>query len=351
MSGDALAGLLGGHYNGDGLIVIERNLPFNSNHGESRIGEGLEQSLAFFGHERGSVVFVDTETTGLSGGTGTVVFILGLGRVTASELQVVQYLLTGFSGEAALLRQAEKFIRGAGTLVTYNGKSFDHPLLKSRYRLAGFADPFEALMHIDLLHPTRRAFRNCWTDCTLRTAEMRLLGLRRVDDLPGSEAPQTWFDWIRHGEVKNMPRVIKHNHLDIVSLTALLPALRQAYENPGTLGMDLRAVARHIARQGDEAAAYDYLLTNRRYLNSDAALELARISRRRREWPLALEIWNELTRTGNAQATQRLAKYYEHDAQDIPRALQFTERLLRLEPGSREHQHRAQRLLRKLSRM
>ena len=106
---------------------------------------------------------------------------------------------------------------------------------------------------------------------------------------------------------------------------------------------------RHFAGQRDEAAAYEYLLANRRHLDADAALELARLARRREEWTLALEIWNELTGSGNVEATERLAKYYEHHAQDVPRALQLTERLLQLGPGSQEHRHRERRLLRKLA--
>ncbi len=351
LAGDELAGLLGGRYIPDGLIVIERNLSFDTYHGERLIGEGLEESLAFFGHDDGSVVFMDTETTGLAGGTGTVIFLLGLGRVTGAELHVVQYLLTKFSGEAALLSHGEKFIRGARTFVTYNGKSFDHPLLMSRYRLAGLADPFGPLRHIDLLHPTRRAFRNHWANCTLRTAEERLLGFRRVDDLPGSEAPQTWFDWVRYGETKNMPRVIQHNGLDILSLAVLIPALRDAFENPGAREMNLRAIARHFERQSDEAAAYEYLLANRTHLNPDAALELARLSRRREDWELAVDIWYELAAFDHVEAIERLAKYHEHVARNVPVALTFTHQLLRLERDEQKHQRRESRLLAKLRRL
>ncbi len=351
LSGHELAGLLGGRYVSDGLIVIERSLSFGSYHGEKLLGESLEESLVFFGHEDGSVVFMDTETTGLAGGTGTVVFILGLGRITGAELHVAQYLLTEFSGEAALLSYGEEFLRGARTFVTYNGKSFDHPLLTARYRLAGLADPFGPLRHIDLLHPTRRAFRNHWADCTLRTAEERLLGFRRVDDLPGSEAPQTWFDWVRYGETKNMPRVIQHNGLDILSLAVLIPALRDAFENPGAREMNLRAIARHFERQSDEAAAYEYLLANRRHLNPDAALELARLSRRREDWELAVDIWYELAAFDHVEAIERLAKYHEHVARNVPVALKFTHQLLRLERDEQKHQCRESRLLAKLSRL
>ena len=350
LCGPELAEQLGGRYASEGLIVIERTVPFGSPHGTCRIGDGLEESLGFFGHDDSPTVFLDTETTGLAGGTGTVVFLLGLAKIAGNALHVAQYLLTQFQGEAALLKHGENFIRGAKTFVTYNGKSFDHPLLTTRYRLAGLMDPFTALAHIDVLHHTRRAFRHFWPDCSLATAEQKLLGLVRVSDLPGSEAPQAWFDWLRYNRTENLPRVIEHNSSDLLSLAALLPRLSECYQNPGPHDTNIRAVARHLQRERDEASAYEYLVANRELLDTEATLELARLARRRNEWGLAVDTWHGLAVNDNLEAIERLAKYYEHVNRDIPLAMQLTRQLLQLDPQPRRHVHRERRLLAKLHR-
>ncbi len=345
LSDEALADRIEGRLVSAGLIRCEVTLPFSTRHGSQSIGEELETALEFFGHERGTVVFMDTETTGLAGGTGTVIFLLGLARIVHEGLHLAQLLMTTFAGESALLKAAREFIEGAGTLVSYNGKSFDHPLLTTRYRLAGMADPFDCLTHIDLLHHTRRAFRNAWPDCSLRTAERRLLVLDRVNDLPGAEAPQCWFDWIRFGTPEGLVRVIEHNRADVLSLAALPRALRHGYENPQTMRTDIGAVARHYHRQSDESAAYEYLLAHRAHLDARAALDLARLARRRGNWTLAVKIWQELSRRDDHEALERLAKYYEHVARDIATALVHTRRLRDLDGAEERHLHRERRLL------
>ena len=348
LSDAELAQQLGGCRLSEGLVIIEQSSQFGARHGRTKIGKGLERSLGFFGHKEGTVAFMDTETTGLAGGTGTMVFLLGLAKVAGDKLHLVQYLLTGFSGEPALLEHAQTFMEDVTTFVSYNGKSFDHPLLTTRYRLAGLKDPFAECFHIDLVHPTRRAFRRHWPDCSLRTTEERLLGLTRLDDLPGSQAPQAWFDWVRKRKMGNLPRVVEHNRTDIVSLVALLPALKCAYENPSSHHADLRAIARHYERQIDETAAYEFLLANRPHIDTFAAMELARLARRRGDWALAVATWKELARDNHTEALERLAKYYEHIECDISCALHLTQRLLTVDqPGERRHGHRERRLLRK----
>ena len=157
-----VAGLLQGERVAEGLIVIERRIPLSHQH-----GKGPLTPITTLQHPRPPVgqalpaeqlVFLDTETTGLAGGTGTVAFLLGVGRIDGDELRLRQFFLTGFRGEAALLQEAAAWTAGRPYLVTFNGKSFDVPLLATRYRLARLPDPFAALHHVDLFHPTRRAF-------------------------------------------------------------------------------------------------------------------------------------------------------------------------------------------------
>ena len=176
-----VAGLLQGERIAEGLVVIDRHIPLSHQHGKRYltpittlrypsppVGQALPAE---------QLVFLDTETTGLAGDTGTLVFLLGLGRIEGDVLWVRQFFLTGFRGEAALLQAAAAWSDGRQYLVTFNGKSFDVPLLTTRYRLARLPDPFAGLHHVDLFHPTRRAFSSQWPDCRLQTAEPHVQGV------------------------------------------------------------------------------------------------------------------------------------------------------------------------------
>jgi len=348
-----LAGLLHGEHIADGLILVESFFPLGTSHGKKTIEGGLSDALALFGQYKeehdGAVVFMDTETTGLAGGTGTLVFLLGLGRLTPDGLRVHQYFLTGFTGEAAMLGTAAEFLEGARTLVTFNGKGFDSPLLAARYRLAGMPDPFEPLHHLDLLHPTRCAFASRWDNCRLQSAERILLGFARVDDLPGSEAPEAWFQWVRLGITQRLPRLVEHNRWDVVSLTTLLSVLHEAHERPSRYAADTLAIARHRGRQKGDNHAHAYLLSNEGHLDTPGLLELARLYRRRGAWSEATAIWHTLADQAHPEALERLAKYYEHIARDIEIAQSFTARLQTLEPSDPGHQRRRARLQEKLA--
>ncbi len=352
LSESEVAALVDGELVADGLILTEGFFPFGALHGDITLEGDLADALALFGQETenhdDAVVFMDTETTGLAGGTGTLVFLLGLGRLTPDGLRIHQYLLTGFTGEVAMLNIAGEFLDGASTLVTFNGKSFDSPLLASRYRLAGIPNPFEALQHVDLLHPTRRAFAGRWENCRLQTAERNLLGFTRANDLPGAEAPEAWFHWVRLGVSERLPALIEHNRWDVVSLSALLQALHEAYQNPAQHSANTLAIARHRTRlSGDDL--HTQLLANRAHLDTPGLLELARAHRRKGDWKQATRLWHQIAEQDHPEALERLAKYYEHVARDMEAALSFTERLQRLRPSDPDHRRRSRRLQQKVA--
>lgn len=343
----ALARWLGGRCLAPGLIIIERCLPFGSPHGRSRLEGNAAAALGPFGHDLaagGTVVFLDSETTGLSGGVGTLVFLLGVAALTPRGLHVRQYLLTRFQGEPALLWEASDLLRHAGTFVTYNGKAFDHPLLASRYRLAQLEDPLSALVHVDLLLATRRAFAGRWPDCRLQTVEAKLLGFLRTDDLPSAWVPQVWFDWMRQGITERLPRLLRHNHWDLISLVALAPALQRCYRDPVANGANVSIARHHFV---DESQTYCYLRAHQAHLDRNGLLELGRLARRRGHWSLAVAIWQRLAAEGNSKAIEQLAKYYEHVDRNIALALRFTQELIALDPGKTRHRQREQRLLAK----
>jgi uncharacterized protein YprB with RNaseH-like and TPR domain len=168
----------------------------------------------------------DTETTGLAGGTGTRAFMLGFARWHAAGLELRQLWISRLGAEAAMLeRFAQWLSEEAFQLVSYNGRSFDAPLLRARYRLCRQRDPLAGLPHHDLLPAVRRRFRGVWPSCRLAEAETRLLGVERSDDLPGAEVPAAFLASLRSGDPRPLERVRRHHRQDLISLAALLPCL------------------------------------------------------------------------------------------------------------------------------
>ncbi len=179
------------------------------------------------------LLFFDTETTGLAGGTGTRAFMIGAADwrhdpQRGPGLRVRQLLMATMAAEGAMLEAFAAWLAPGTVLSSYNGRCYDAPLLKTRYRLARRGDPLSALDHVDLLFPTRRRYRGTWENCRLTTIERQLLRIQREDDLPGSEAPAAWLAWLRGGSARNLRRVGEHNHQDVVTLAQLFQRLVQA---------------------------------------------------------------------------------------------------------------------------
>lgn len=168
------------------------------------------------------VLFFDTETTGLAGGTGTRAFMIGAAHWRDAWLHVRQLLITTLAAEAAMLEVFASWLSADTVLASYNGKSYDAPLLRTRFRLARMPDPTASLEHVDLLYPSRRRYRGVYENCRLATIERQVLKIVREDDLPGSEAPAAWLGYLRGGAADNLRRVAQHNHQDVVSLSRLL---------------------------------------------------------------------------------------------------------------------------------
>ncbi len=164
----------------------------------------------------------DTETTGLAGGTGTRAFQIGVGDWHDGAFRVRQLTLTTLAAETAMLDEFARWLRPDDVLVSYNGKSYDAPLLATRYRLARRRSPLLGLPHLDLLYPVRRRYRGHWPNCRLATVERELLGVLREHDLPGSEAPRAWLEYLRGGSAVDLRRVGEHNRQDLRSLALLL---------------------------------------------------------------------------------------------------------------------------------
>lgn len=231
-----LADTLKGRWIAEGVLHIRRRFAFGHVHGHTPLS-GLRAdvlTLPTGEHATRGLAFIDTETSGLAGGTGTVAFLIGTAQVTAHGLEVHQFLMTRFAAEHTMLQAVVDHLAAMDALVSYNGKSFDLTLLRDRHRLQGLDAPYAALPHIDLLHPTRRRFKHHWPNCRLATVEQRLLGFERVNDLPGSQVPRVWFEFVRQGRSRYLPGVLLHNALDLVTLAALAqhPVWAQATDLP-----------------------------------------------------------------------------------------------------------------------
>ena len=198
-----------------------------SRHEAPALAERLDARFArdFGDIARDDVLCFDTETTGLAGGTGTRAFMIGAADLVDGQLRVRQLLTTTLAAEQAMLETFARWLAPGTVLVSYNGRSYDAPLLKARYRLARLPCPVAPLAHLDLLHPARRRWRGRWENCRLATIEHRVLGVVREDDLPGSEAPRAWRDYLNGGPATDLRRVLAHNHTDVRSLAQLLAHL------------------------------------------------------------------------------------------------------------------------------
>jgi hypothetical protein len=345
VSESTLAEHLKGELIADGLILIKNQIPLDSKLGCVELKD-LQQYPHLPGDEKHQSipnVYIDTETTGLSGGSGTLVFLIGYGRLGPSALHLSQLLMTRYSSESDMLEYFANAIRDDERLVSYNGKSYDIPLLRSRFRMQSLTHRFDQLRHLDLLHPTRCLFRTRWPDCRLSTLERRLLNYFRIDDLPGSEAPAAWFDYLKTGQVERLIKVAEHNRSDIVSLVVAHTLLTEATLDPDRYDIDLYSTARWIAKY-DSMKACQLLQDRAAHLDERNKGFLAKLLQKRGDWNGATQIWKALAKSGCPDATERLAKYYEHIRKDILMAHHYCLLL----PESHARLHRLRRLSRKV---
>ncbi|HVA00981.1 MAG TPA: ribonuclease H-like domain-containing protein [Terriglobia bacterium] len=284
-----------------------------------------------------SVVYLDTETTGLSGGTGTCAFLIGIGAADGPGFRVRQFFLRDFTEEKAALAALTEALEPYQLLVTFNGKTFDLPLLEARYTLARMQSPFARLPHLDLLHPARRLWKLRLESCNLKNLERELLGIARNGDVPGSEIPQIYFDYLRTGSAAGLQPVFFHNALDIVTLAALTVEAGQAVTKAGDGGdcdsRDLFSLSRILERVGASELA---LATCQRALDCGlpdavephALWQLASQHKRQRRYEQAAELWVEIIRRRSSylvEAYEELAIHYEHRRRDARKALEYAE--------------------------
>ncbi len=307
------------------------------------------------------VLFLDTETTGLAGGAGTFVFLVGVAEFREGVLEIRQWLLPDPADEDALLDAlAEEAARARG-IVSFHGRGFDVPRIEERFQLAGRTSPFATLPHLDLLVGARRVFRMRAGGVGLQQLERLVLGTVRLDDLPGAACPQAWFDFLR-GDAAPIARVLEHNLLDLLALPALLAALADPPAGRGP-APDLHAAGKVLARAGLDGRALDLQLGAAStavdaHVAARAHDEAARILRRqRRDAEAAAEAFAATLADPDLPGPWlALAKDAEHRTRDLELALACCRRLERIlflrsrsESRRRDLRARIERLERKLA--
>ena len=306
-------------------------------------------------------LFLDTETTGLSGGAGTFVFLLGVASFRDGAFEVRQYVLPDPAEEPEFLDALQAEARTARCLVTFHGRGFDLPRLEERCLLAGRAFPLTGLPHVDLLAGARRVLRLRTGRVSLQHLERTVLGVARLDDLPGAECPAAWYAYLK-GDRAPMERVLEHNLLDLLALPALASALAEAAAGRAP-APDVHLAGRVLARVGQETRALGLQRTAAR-TSADGSLtalaheEAARLLRRdgRSAEAQAEAIAATLADPGLPGPWLALAKHAEHRARDLPLAIECARRAeralyLRGRPAAlRDVRGRIDRLERKLSK-
>ncbi len=358
-------------------LVRRARLAHGARHGRSPVGGGglhpwlgrwasrgaraalAERTAPPLEAERTKVVYLDTETTGLAGGTGTYAFLVGVGTHDEDGFLVEQLFLPGPEHERAYLTALSERLAGATAVVSYNGASFDLPLVRTRFAMHGLSDPLEGVPHLDLLPLARRLWRRSLPDCTLGTVEREVLGARRsARDVPGAEVPARYLAFLRSRDARPLRGVMEHNQDDIVALAAMRSRIEElfapvetstatSWPGPAQDALELHGLARWLEAIGEQEAALAGYLAAEAQL-TDAAWDAARLLRRTRRFGEAASRWSRLARDGDARAWIELAKHREHRLGDLGGALEALEAARRC--GGTRHDDLDRRRARLLSR-
>jgi uncharacterized protein YprB with RNaseH-like and TPR domain len=326
--------------NTGGTTFLTENI-YDSSYKHGQVGLQFHTPLQMIAEWAGSTeitqnglqdfAFLDTETSGLAGGAGTFAFLVGVGRFVGQDFQLIQFFMRDPYEEPAMLLALEEFLAHCKALVTFNGKSFDAPLLTTRYTLQGWPSPMKRMQHIDLLHLARRLWRERLPSRTLSNLEVQILGAQRSDEeIPGWMIPQMYFDFLRDGDARPLKSVFYHNVMDVLSMAALLNLVANLIEKPGTEANIPASDQAAMGRLYEDLGYFD--LADQSYMTCigleqpaeqrvKAILCLAALRKRRGDFSNALPLWEQAAGEGCIDAFIELAKYYEHRARDIQAAL------------------------------
>lgn len=376
---DAIADVLAGEWQergGQRFLVVDRMYVPGYRHGSMVLADGLPPSdglwprLSLLANAScGSrLLFVDLETTGIAGGAGTYAFLVGCGWFAGGTFRIRQFFLSSFTAERALLEALGELGADAGTVVTYNGKSFDVPLIETRFALHRLSSPFGEMPHIDMLHPARRMWRatdatagDISYSCRLTTLEQQLCGYVREGDVAGFEIPARYFRYVHVGDPRPLVAVLEHNRLDLLSLALVTARAAQLLEDGPAAARTARealGMGRLYERGGMLAEAKSSFARAIEFKDADQELRAealrayAIVARRLRQYDDAADAWRrvlgltECPRPIAREASQALAVHHEHRRRDLASARDFTLRLLNVDESVTQRQAAAYRLAR-----
>lgn len=297
----------------------------------------VDHPLSAMGHKAEELFFFDTETTGLGGGVGNTIFLLGYASVKENNLVLRQHILPHPGAEVSLY---QSFLENVNykTLVTYNGKSFDWPQVKTRHTLVREHVPkLPAFGHFDLFHAAKRMWKHKLDRLKLAVVEREVLGVERVDDIPGFLAPMIYFDFIDSKQPEGMLGIIKHNELDILSLVTLYTHLtfQLCGKDINQTRKESYEVGRWYASLGEKAAAEKVLtklVDGSDHTSFQAKLSLAYQYKKDQNWDHSLSLFIEVTNAEDnglsLEACVESAKIFEHKRKDYKLALQYCQKAL-----------------------
>ena len=386
-----LGGALVEHDDGS-VIVVDREYTAGMLHGRTPIGEivstiedggdALQLMARAWPAAKGidrRILFLDLETTGLFGGAGTQAFLIGCAAIDGTSIRVRQFLLPGFEHERAVLSELQAWATSHGALCTYNGRTFDVPLIETRFMFHRVPCPLDGVPHLDMLHAARRLWRQRPltmgapdpddSSCSLAVLEKHIAGLHRVGDVPGYEIPSRFFKFVRNGDARPLEAVLEHNRLDLISLAAVLAraiVLITRGPSAATTAQEAYGLARVYERGGAHDNAEASLLKTIDFasrvgaepeVHGEALRRLAWIRRRNRRPHEAAQAWQQLASLPRCaaslrrQAAEALAIHHEHRSKNLDVARQHVLELLS-DPESNKNRarHRLNRLERKLAR-
>lgn len=361
-------------------FIARSSYSLHHRHGHTALASLVEQPAAiaaqlareprFSEADLGRAVFLDTETTGLAGGAGTLAFLVGIGTFEDQAFHLRQFFLRDPDEEAAMLSALSELMSDYQAIVTFNGRGFDLPLLEARYILARMRPAWISLPHLDLLSPARRVWRDRLPSCALASLEAHVLGVQRTqDDVPGFLIPQMYLDYLSTGDTRDMLRVMYHNQQDILSMVTLAAQLcrifggvqQEEWLDPADLvslgkwyeDLGMSAKAESAFRS---ALELDLLPTWRAIALTRLGLLLKRQERREE----ARAIWEHLTQCHGVTGHIELAKHHEWQTGNLDQALMWTQAALEVvaawPPGFERDEahaeltHRLERLERKRER-
>lgn len=277
--------------------------------------------------------FLDTETSGMAGGTGTYAFLVGAARFIDGKFVLQQFFLRDPSEEPAMLEALIQFLAPCEALVTFNGKAFDAPLLTTRYSLHRIPVPFKNYAHLDLLPLARRLWRDRLPSRALKYLEEHILGFTRTsDEVPGYEIPWLYFDYLRTGDARPLGGVFYHNAMDVVAMAALLAHVSELLADPynGGVehGLDFIALGKLFEDldHWDEAARLFERGLESQLNEADFGAAVKRLSilqKKRGDINQALRLWEQAADKGHIYAHIEIAKYYEHKLRDIKSSIKW----------------------------